>query len=128
MEIVKFKGHEIELAGQKYTMPPLSPYAYAKYGASKKLQKIRSEVEKMQNTTNFGELSEESFMNLIELATLALKRNYPDITEDVVGDGFYDGFGIIGLLQFLISQDEQVQAKIQEQIKNAHKQSGKTEN
>lgn len=128
MEIVKFKGHEIELAGKKYIMPPLSPYAYAKYGASKKIQKIRSEVEKMQSTTDFGQLSEEAFMDLIELTTLALKRNYPDITEDIVGDGFYDGFAIVGMLQFLISQDENVQAKIQEQIKNGHKQSVKAAN
>jgi hypothetical protein len=129
MEIVKFKGHEIELAGVKYQCPPLSPYAYAKYGASKKIQTIREEIDKMQKgNQNFAELSEESFTNIIELTTLALKRNYPDITEDDVGEGFYDGFAIFGVLQFLISQDEKVQEEMQKQIKNVQKQSGKTTN
>lgn len=129
MEFIKFKGREIELAGQKYQCPPLSPYAYAKYGASKKIQSIREEIEKMQKgNQNFGELSEESFVNIIELTTLALKRNYPDITEDDVGEGFYDGFAIIGVLQYLISQDEKVQEQMKEQIKNAQRQSAKKAN
>lgn len=127
MDTPKFKGQEIELAGVKYQCPPLSPYAYAKYGASKKIQKIRDEIEKMQKgNQNFAELSEESFVNIIELTTLALKRNYPDITEDDVGEGFYDGFAIFGVLQYLISQDEKVQEQMREQIKNAQKQSMKT--
>lgn len=128
MELVKFKGAEIELAGKKYILPPLSPFAFAKHGASKKIQKLREEVEKMQETGNFDALSEESFMNIIELTTLALKRNYPDITEEEVGEGFYEGMAIIGMLQYLISQDDKIQAQIQEQIKNAQKQSVKKEN
>jgi hypothetical protein len=128
MDTLKFKGREIELAGVKYQCPPLSPYAYAKYGASKKIQKIREEIEKMQGSQNFAELSEESFTNIIELTTLALKRNYPDITEDDVGEGFYDGFAIFGVLQYLISQDEKVQEQMKEQIKNVQKQSMKTMN
>lgn len=125
MNIVKFQGIPIELSGKEYTLPPLSPYAYAKFGASKKLKQIQEEANKFQETQDIGAFSEESFMNIIELTTLALRRNHPEITEDDVGDGLTEGMGIIKLMRYLVTQEEEVQKQMDEQIKNALKQSTK---
>jgi len=79
---VKFKGVEIELYGEKYQMPALSPYAFAKAGASEKFAKIQKEAQKAEKDNDIGALSSESYMTLIELVTLALNRNYPTLTQD----------------------------------------------
>lgn len=112
----KFKGIEIELAGKKFSLPPLSPYAYAKDDAGAKIKVIQQGIEQLQQTQDFGGLSPEVFMNLVELTWLALKRNYPEITMDEVGEGISDGMTAVGLLQYLISQDENVQQQIKDRM------------
>lgn len=112
----KFKGVDIYLAGEKFILPALSPYAYAKADAGAKIKVIQQGIEQLQQTQDFGGLSPEVFMNLVELTWLALKRNYPDITMDEVGEGLSDGMTAVGLLQYLISQDEEVQQKIKDRV------------
>lgn len=112
----KFKGVDIYLAGEKFILPALSPYAYAKADAGAKIKVIQKGIEQLQQTQDFGGLSPEVFMNLVELTWLALKRNYPDITMDEVGEGLSDGMTAVGLLQYLISQDEEVQQKIKDRV------------
>lgn len=130
-QLPKFKGVEIEIAGEKYILPALSPYAYAKADAGAKIKVIQQGIEQLQKTQDFGGLSPEVFMNLVELTWLALKRNYPDITQDEIGEGLPDGMAAVGMLQHLISQDEDVQQKIKDRVeleKNVLRRSTKAVN
>lgn len=118
---VKFKGIEIELYSEKYQMPALSPYAFAKAGASEKFAKIQKEALEAQQTNNIGALSSESYMTLIELVTLALNRNYPTLTQDMVGEGLADSGILMTLMQDLISQDKRLKEQMVEHVKNVQK-------
>lgn len=118
---VKFKGVEIELYGEKYQMPALSPYAFAKAEASEKFDKIQKEVKKASETGEMGALSSDSYMTLIELVTLALNRNYPEVTQDMVGEGLEDSGLLMTLMQDLISQNQKLKEQMAEHIKNVQK-------
>ena len=117
-KLMKFRGVEIDIAGEIYILPPLSPFAYAKANAGAKIKVIQDGIKEMQGAQDFGGLNPEVFMNLVELTWLALRRNYPDITEDEIGEGLSDGMVALGLLQYLISQDAEVQAKIKERVES----------
>jgi len=118
---VKFKGIEIEIHGEKYTMPALSPYAFAKQGASEKFAKIQKEVAGVAKSNDIGTLSSASYLTLIELVTLALNRNYPTLTQDMVGEGLADSAMLLSLMQDLISQDQRLREQMAEHVKNAQK-------
>lgn len=71
-EQVEFEGTELQLGRTKYVVPPLS------LGAVKKVAK---------RIENFAGLDVDAQMELTgEIAHLALKRNYPDITRERVDD------------------------------------------
>lgn len=65
-------GRDITLSGKVYTIPPLS------LGALQRFQK------QLANYT--GGIDPETVQLTIDVATAALKRNYPDITADQVAD------------------------------------------
>ena len=117
METPKFKGVEIELAGEKYIMPPLPIKAFSKGDASAKLKLINDDVKKMQS----GELdfSQEAVSGLVSLVTVALQRNYPGIDESAVEDGVEDIMALFKYIQPLISQSDDVKKKMDEVRKNA---------
>ena len=117
METPKFKGVEIELAGEKYIMPPLPIKAFSKGDASAKLKLINDDVKKMQS----GELdfSQEAVSGLVSLITVALQRNYPGLDESAVEDGVEDIMALFKYIQPLISQSDDVKKKMDEVRKNA---------
>lgn len=117
METPKFKGVEIELAGEKYIMPPLPIKAFSKGDASAKLKLINDDVKKMQS----GELdfSQEAVSGLVSLVTVALQRNYPGLDESAVEDGVEDIMALFKYIQPLISQSDDVKKKMDEVRKNA---------
>jgi hypothetical protein len=116
METPKFKGVEIELAGEKYIMPPLPIKAFSKGDASAKLKLINDDVKKMQS----GELdfSQEAVSGLVSLVTVALQRNYPGLDESAVEDGVEDIMALFKYIQPLISQSDDVKKKMDEVRKN----------
>lgn len=116
METPKFKGVEIELAGEKYIMPPLPIKAFSKGDASAKLKLINDDVKKMQS----GELdfSQEAVSGLVSLVTVALQRNYPGLDESAVEDGVEDIMVLFKYIQPLISQSDDVKKKMDEVRKN----------
>lgn len=121
MEEVKFRGVEIELAGKKYVMPPLPIKAFSKENASEKLQKIAEDVKKM-GQNGWGAITADSWNALVELVTMALRRNYPDITPEDVEDGIEDAVTLMGLMEDLISQNDKYKQQMAEQRKNILKQ------
>lgn len=126
MDILKFKGVPVEINGKTYTMPPLSPYAYAKADALEKIKVIETEVKAAEKSSSFGELTPNTFLSLIELVHLALKRNYPEITEEEIGEGVADGTTLINLFQSLISQDAKARKAMETELaKNGGKQQAK---
>lgn len=139
-ETVNFVGVTVLIFNKEYTMPALSPFAYAKAKAGEKIASIQKELvavqgeaEKMAielgkeipdiSKVNHSKLafSEESYLSMIELVTLALKRNYPEITEDEVGNGIVDGMTLMGLANHLVSQNEKIKEEMDKHIKNAQK-------
>lgn len=117
---VKFNGVEIVLGGETYILPPLSIRAFSKGDASAKITKIQQEFQKM-NEDNTLSISAECVSDLVSLVTLALARNYPQITEDVVEDGCEDITMLFSYFQHLISQNKEITARIEEAQKNALK-------
>lgn len=65
-------GKDIELGGGKYVVPPLT------LGA---LQRFQARLSSYSGTLNA-----EDVQTVIEVATAALQRNYPDMTTDQVAD------------------------------------------
>lgn len=111
---IKFKGVEIDFAGKKYILPPLGVGAYRNHDAAEKIQRIQDVADELQNGANFGSINGEVLGNVIELTHLALLRNYPDITQDEIEDGISDIITALFLIQYLISQDVQVQKQMME--------------
>lgn len=139
-ETVNFTGVPVTIFNKEYIMPALSPFAYAKCKAGEKLSAIQKELISVQSEASkmaaelekevpdiskvdHGKLafSDESYVSMIELVTLALKRNYPEITEDEVGNGIADGMTLMGLANHLVSQDEKLKAEMAKHIKNVLK-------
>ena len=116
---VKFNGVEIELGGEIYVLPPLPIKAFSKGDASKKILHIQSEFMKMNDNKNSFDISQESISDLVSLVTMALARNYPQINEDIVEDGCRDIMFLFSLFQYLISQSEELNKRIEEMQKNA---------
>jgi len=65
-------GKEIKLGGETYTVPPLT------LGA---LQRFQARL-----TSYSGTLNADDVQTVIDVATAALQRNYPDLTADRVAD------------------------------------------
>jgi hypothetical protein len=110
METVKVKGQKILLDGKEYILPPLPIKAWSKGDASEKIKKINTDLQNMK-TDGLGAVSKESWSNLVDLITTALKRNYPDITEEIVEDGTEDIMALMGMMEYLISQSEDFKSK-----------------
>ena len=73
MPIVKHKGIALELGGDFYVIPPLP------LGALEQLQAAGGTVQ--------GDLSNPIWVTLmLDLIHTALRRNYPDMTRETVGD------------------------------------------
>lgn len=68
---MKVPGNEITLAGQVYVMPALSAAA------------VKQNREKLNSLTS---TTMPDVCIVAELAYLALRRNYPDITQEFVDD------------------------------------------
>lgn len=115
---VKFNGVEIVLGGETYILPPLSIRAFSKGDASAKITRIQQEFQKM-NEDNTLSISPECVADLVTLVTSALSRNYPQISEEVVEDGCEDITMLFSYFQHLISQNKEINARIEEAQKNA---------
>lgn len=72
-QIVKFPGIKKTIGGTDYIVPPIS---------LRTLQQLQSQIENFNGAT----LSPEALDTAITVIHSALKRNYPDITEDQVSD------------------------------------------
>lgn len=112
-----FKGHEIILSGKEYILPPLPIKAYSKGDATERLKKIQEEGKSLKED-GITAFSKESINSLVSLTTTALQRNYPEITEEDVEDGFSDLMSLFECFQYLLSQDKVVQQKMKEAQKN----------
>lgn len=71
--LVKYPGIPLTLGGVEYVVPPIA------LGALEQLQERIAKVE--SNSVNA-----ESAATVIDAATAALRRNYPDITREQVAD------------------------------------------
>ena len=83
MSQVKYPGLEIEMAGQVYTVPPLS------LGQVKRLVPHMAVFQDIKPTDIFGENGDKIIDAMISVIHAAMSRNYPDMTkeqlEDLVG-------------------------------------------
>lgn len=123
MKTPNVKGIDIELNGEKYILPPLPVKAYSKGDASEKLKSLQNALSNIGGDNGMADaFSQTNVSDLVALTTMALKRNYPEITEDQVEDGFEDIMTLFGVFQYLISQNKEVQAKMEEARKNAFKE------
>lgn len=113
------KGVDIELNGKTFVLPPLPIKAFSKFDALEKINAIQTDFEKMQGSSNLGALSKETIINLVSLVGMALRRNYPDLTDDEVEDGLDDITSLFNMFQYLISQNIEVKKKMEEARKNA---------
>jgi hypothetical protein len=73
MMIVKFPGIKKTIGGTEYIVPPIN---------LRTLQQLQSEIENFSG----GELTPAALNTAITVIHAALKRNYPEITLDEVGD------------------------------------------
>lgn len=115
---VKFNGQEIELGGETYILPPLPIKAFSKGDASAKIQRIQEDLKNMNDNQTFS-VSKESVADLVDLVTMALQRNYPGIDENLVEDSCDDIMTLFSYFQYLISQNELLQRRMEEAQKNA---------
>lgn len=115
---VKFNGVDIVLGGETYVLPPLPIKAFSKGDASEKIQRIQKEFVQMNEENTFA-VSKESVSDLVDLVTMALARNYPQIDASLVEEGAEDIMFLFSLFQYLISQSEEMNKRIAEAQKNA---------
>lgn len=71
--MVRYKGYEVELGGQKYVFPALS------LGSVEVLQ------DKITAVTSGGDMMKQ-IGNIIDIAHASLKRNYPEIKREEVAE------------------------------------------
>ena len=116
------QGVEIQLNGTTYVLPPLPIKAYSKFGALKKINAIQSDLIKMNKDGNIGDISQQTICDLVALIGMALRRNYPDLTDDEVEDGLDDIVTLFGLFNFIISQNNSVKRDMEQARKNALKE------
>ena len=118
----KFKGVIIDIGGDEYTLPPLSIRAFSKEDAGAKIKQIQKAFVGVQadgaDPDITAMMDSEVVEDLITLVTSALRRNYPDIDEDVVADGISDIMTLFNLFQYLVSQNDEVMKKMEEARKN----------
>ena len=118
----KFKGVIIDIGGVEYTLPPLSIRAFSKEDAGAKIKQIQKAFTGVQadgaDPDITAMMDSEVVEDLIMLVTSALRRNYPDIDEDVVADGISDIMTLFNLFQYLVSQNDEVMKKMEEARKN----------
>ena len=117
-KLAKYNGVEIVLGGDTYILPPLPIKAFSKGDASNKIKQIQEELQTMNESNAFA-VSQESVANLVSLVTMALQRNYPALSEEVVEDGCEDIMVLFSLFRHLISQNEELQRRMEEAQKNA---------
>ena len=72
---VKFKGKDVKLGDRVFTVPPLG------------LRQVKQQRAKLEKLTLEGDLpSAETMDVVIELAVMAIRRNYPDLATDEIED------------------------------------------
>lgn len=116
-ETPKFKGVEIELAGEAYILPPLPIKSFSKGDATEKIKHIQEEFDQMKD--NSFSISQKSVADLVSLVTAALQRNYPGLDENIVEDGLEDITTLFNMFQYLISQSDDMKKKMAEAQKNS---------
>lgn len=116
----KFSGVDIVLNGETYVLPPLPIKAYSKGNATEKIQRILKDVN--SGNGSIMPLTQESVVDLVELITLALQRNYPAIDENLVEDGCSDIITLLNMFQYLIAQNNVMEKQIEEARKNGLKE------
>lgn len=120
-KLPKVNGITIKLYDKDYVLPPLPVKAFSKGDASEKLKAIQDELTSANG--GIAGITQDSVQNVISLVTIALQRNYPDITEEEVEDGLYDIVDLLQSVQYLISQNKSVQKQLAEARKNVLKAS-----
>jgi len=71
-------GTNVTLGGQKYLIPPLN------FAALKKHKPFL--IRAMKGVVDPTTIDDQDFDVMFDLVYLALKRNYPALTEEVLGD------------------------------------------
>lgn len=85
-EPVKFRGVPVTLQNMKVIMPPLNFAAFVDHDALVKIDRIK-DVMLNSHENNSCNISKECLNDLIELITLAIQRNYPDISQEEIKAG-----------------------------------------
>lgn len=114
----KFQGVDIVLDGETYVLPPLPIKAFSKGNASEKIKRIQDEFREMEKSGGVT-ISQEGIADLVSLVTLALQRNYPALTEEIIEDGCADVITLFGMFQYLIAQNDIMKAEMEKARKNA---------
>lgn len=114
----KFQGVDIVLDGETYVLPPLPIKAFSKGNASEKIKRIQDEFREMEKSGGVT-ISQEGIADLVSLVTLALQRNYPALTEEIIEDGCADVITLFGMFQYLIAQNDIMKAGMEKARKNA---------
>ena len=123
MELIE--GTKIQIRGKDYILPTMGGKAYRLGNAFEKLAKIEDALA-IQTKTGKLSLNSELVGYMYDLTTMALQRNYPEMTADEVEDAL-DIDQIMDCFPLLVSQDKERTAKGMELLaKNAQKQSQKT--
>lgn len=123
-EHVLIEGTKIEMRGQTYTLPTMGGKAYRLGNAFEKLSKIEDAMAQQKETGKIA-LNSEVIGYMYDLTTLALQRNYPELTVDDVEVGL-DLNKIMECFPLLVSQNkEQTQKGMELLAKNAQEQSQK---
>lgn len=116
------KGVDIELNGTTYVLPPLPIKAYSKFDALKKINAIQEDLMKLNDDGNISAISQQTICDLVSLVGMALRRNYPDLTDEEVEDGLEDIVTLFGLFHHIISQNNAVKKDMEQARKNALKE------
>lgn len=122
METLKYKGQDVQFAGETFVMPDLPYIAYEEYDAFEKITNIVTAMAKMESGLMSNPLKKEVFADARLLVFLAIKRNYPDLSEEVFLDMINPGSILIALRK-LIDRELEIQGMIKQVAeKNEKKQ------
>ncbi|MDF2563678.1 MAG: hypothetical protein K0Q53_73 [Massilibacillus sp.] len=113
METLKYKGQEVEFGDKKYVMPDLPYVAYEEFDAFEKIAKTVMSVAEMESAPFLKPLKKEVFANIRELLYLAIRRNYPELTEEEFKDQINPGNGLAAFKK-LVDREIEIQGIIKQ--------------
>jgi hypothetical protein len=116
-EAVPYKGIAVELQNMKVIMPPLNFEALYLHDALEKLDKLKNAMLEVQNSYSLN-IPKPQLKDFIELTTMAIQRNYPDVTEQDVIAGL-DFENMNELMGFLLVQNQTEEMKKHQEKVNA---------